>query len=270
MVVIRHKKGENNLTIYNSSSYETAVSTVELERTKTTSADSTLVFGCAKADDGAYENNAVGNIYWCKIWYGDLGDKVCQDLASWVHESVDLEVCGFKKYYLSQNSSKRCNMTLLATHLLSHARKFNTTNTNAGGWADAYLNEFLNTRMYESMPCQIKAILQQVSVASSVGKQSTEISNSDCYLAIPAIIELSNESAYNKEPYVYEGTTISYMTSTDARKRAYLDGTYASYFTRSPNAGYSAAYIWQINASGEPYGFTGANNNAGVLLEISF
>ena len=267
MIVIRHKKGENNLIIYNSNLDSLEISTVELTSSKSFTSDSTLVFGCAKADDGAYENHAVGEVYWAKIWYTDLGEKACEKLVGWTHEDVAMEVCGTKKYYLTENASKRCSFTLLATHLLERGRVYNSTDTNVGGWENSTLNNFLNTRLYESMSDQMKLLIKQVTVASSIGNKSTEISTSECYVTIPALIEVSNT---DEEPYVSEGTTISYMTGSEVRKRAYVDGDYAQYWLRSPNT-YNAKYIWTVDSNGDLQGYVNPSyNKHGVLIEISF
>jgi len=268
MIVIRHKKGEYGLTIYNSN-MSGSLTTVNLTKTRETIANSTLVFGCMKADDGAYENYAIGNINWSKVWYKDLGDEACRNLVGWIHETVDMEVCGFKKYYLTENPSKRCTFTLLASNLLDHTYMWNSNGTNAGGWKSATLNAHLNNRLYNSLMPQMKALIKQVSVQSSIGSQSTEISSSDCYITIPAIIELCNESSVNIDPYIYEGSTISYMISESVRKRAFKDGDYASYWTRSPNISYSSSYIYQIDANGKAYGFGTPKTASGVLIEIS-
>ena len=269
MIVIRRTKGSNTITIYNSNLDSTEISIDELTSARNPIIDSTLVFGCLKADDGAYENYAVGDIHWCKVWYKDLGDKACRELAGWTHENISLEICGFKKYYLTDNPSKRCSFSLLATHLLERARVFNSTNTNVGGWASSELNAFLNSRFYNAVPTQIKSLLKQVTVSSSIGNKSTEVSSSECYVTIPAAIEMSNESAVNKEPYTSEGSTISYMTSDSMRKRSYVDGDYAYYWLRSPNVAY-ASYIYQVDADGKLYGFANAYNTSGILIEISF
>lgn len=269
MIVIRHKKGDNNLTVYNSKLDTLNVEKVELPRNRETIANSTLVFGCAKADDGAFENNAIGDVNWCKIWYEDLGDAVCNKLASWTHEEINLEVCSKKKYYLSDNPSKRCSFSLLATHLLERQRSFNPNNTNVGGWANAELNKFLNARMYDALPTQMKSLIKRVNVSSSIGQGSNEVSTSACYIYVPAAIEMTNESMFNAEPYIYEGSTISYMISNDMRKRKYDNNTYANYWLRSPNASY-ANYVYQVDNNGAMYGFANAYNSAGVLIEISF
>ena len=267
IVVIRHKKGDNNLTIYKSNLDGNVVQKAELVRTKTTIGTGSLVFGCARADDGIYENHAIGNINWAKIWFADLGDDVCRDLAMWTHESITLEACGFRKYYLSNNTSKRCSFSLLASHLLGRTKKWNISNSNAGGWANSELNMSLNTRLYNAMPTQIRALLKKVIVYSSVGQMSSELSTSDCYITIPALIEV--DPYQNYEPYNSEGTTISYLSTNASRKRAFDGGDYSAYWLRSPNVGY-ANYIWRVEADGQTQGITNATGNLGVLIELSF
>lgn len=267
IIVIRHKKGDNNLTIYKSNLDGNDVQSVELTRTKSTIGDCPLVFGCARADDGYYENHAIGNINWAKVWFADLGDDVCKNLAIWTHESITLEACGFRKYYLSDNTSKRCSFSLLASHLLGRAKAWNASNTNAGGWANSSLNKSLNERLYNAMPTQIKALLKKVIVYSSVGQMSSELSSSDCYITIPALIEV--DPTQTIEPYNSEGTSISYLNTNESRKRSFDDGDYNAYWLRSPNVGY-ANYIWRVEADGQTQGITNAQTALGVLIEISF
>ena len=267
MIVIRHIKGDNNLYIYNSALDTDEVATITFERTKQTSGTNTLVFGCARADDGFYENYAIGNINWCKIWYKDLGDSVCHDLAMWVHEKITLESCGFRKYYLSDNSSKRCSFSLLATHLLGIKKKYGSLNSNTGGWGSSELNTSLNSRLYNAMPTQIKSLLKKVKVPSSIGNKSTEVETSDCYITIPSLIEVNPTMTI--EPYVNEGTSISYLTTNESRKRAYDSGDYDAYWLRSPNVSYTN-YVWCINNDGSPYAYNIPYNEAAILIEISF
>ena len=267
IIVIRHKKGDNNLTIYKSNLDGNNVVTTELTRTKSTTGAGTLVFGCAKADDGIYENHAIGNINWAKIWYRDLGDDACRLLAEWTHESIKLEACGFRKYYLSDNTSKRCSFSLLASHLLGRTKRWNNSNTNTGGWAASLLNANLNSRLYNAMPTQIKLLLKKVIVYSSIGNKSSELESSDCYITIPSLIEV--DSAMNSEPYNSEGSAISYLNTNESRKRAFDGGNYAEYWLRSPNVNYDN-YIWRVGEDGYPQSITNATSSLGVLIEISF
>jgi hypothetical protein len=267
VIVIRHKKGDNNLTIYKSNLDGNAVVSTELIRTKSTIGNGTLVFGCARADDGIYENHAIGNVNWAKVWFADLGDDVCKNLAMWTHESIALEACGFRKYYLSDNTSKRCSFSLLASHLLGRTKRWSTSNSNAGGWANSELNASLNERLYNAMPTQIKQLLKKVIVYSSIGQMSMELSSSNCYITIPALIEV--DPTQTSEPYNSEGVSISYLSTNDSRKRAFDGGDYNAYWLRTPNAGYSN-YVWRVEADGQTQGITNATTSLGVLIEISF
>lgn len=267
VIVVRHTKGSNNTTIYKSNLDGDDIVSTELVRSKSSIGTSTLVFGCAKADDGRYENHAIGNVNWAKVWFADLGDDVCRSLAIWPHESISLEACGFRKYYLSNNTSKRCSFSLLASHLLGRPKKWNNTNVNTGGFAASALNASLNTRLYNAMPTQIKSLLKQVIVYSSAGQKSSELVASDCYITIPSIVEVS--SGINTEPYNSEGVAISYMTDNNSRKRAYDGGDYSGYWLRSPNADY-ANYIWRVEPDGSTQGITNATSEYGILIEISF
>ena len=267
IVVIRHMKGENNLMLYRANLSGDTQVVVELDRTKSTVGDSPLVFGCSRADDGIYENYAIGNIYWCKLWHADLGDDICRSLSVWPREEVVLEACGFRKYYLSENASKRCSFSMLAANLLSYEMPWGTSNSNVGGWADAALNKTLNTRLYNAFPKQIRAIIKQVKIPSSIGGKSTEVDTSDCYITIPAAIEV--DPTMTTEPYINEGTSIPYMSTNDTRKRVNSNGEYGRYFLRSPNVT-SDSYVYRVNADGSMYGFVIPYYTAGILIEISF
>ena len=266
MLIIRHCKGKNNLWIYNSNLDADEPVMLEFTRSKTTIADSTLVFGASKADDGLFENYAIGNIHWCKLWYTDLGDDVCKKLAGWTHEKLSFHVCGFKRYYLSDNPSRRCSFSLLASHLLERDRRLTNTQSNAGGWATMQLNALLNKRLYNALPTQWRALIKKVTVSSSIGSKSTEISTSECYVTIPSCIEV--DSTMTTEPYINEGSSISYMTTNDMRKRAYDGGDYHAYWLRSPNISYTN-YMYQVDADGNLYGYHYPNYTSGVLIEIS-
>nr|DAQ07486.1 MAG TPA: hypothetical protein [Caudoviricetes sp.] len=273
MVVFRYNKDENNIKVYFSNFDGDEPVMVELTRNKSTIIDSTLVFGCSKADDGAYENYALGNIYWSKVWYKDLGDEACKKLAGWTHENITLEVCGFKRYYLSNEPSKRCLFGLLATHLLDRNMSFNKIGDGSGGWTESNLNKLLNSRFYNSMPINIKLLVKQVTINSSIRRGSTETSASQCYVSIPSAFEVDGvNQETNKEPYTSEGSTISYMISNDARKRTYTDGTSGTYWLRSVNINpsNSSTYVYRVNVQGGLDGFNGATSKYGVLIEISF
>ena len=264
MVVLRHTKGDNNLYIYSANTYGSTIQSTSISRTRVTKTDATLVFGCAKADDGAYESYANGTVYWAKLWYADLGDSACQQLAAWTHEDVTYEMCGTKKYYLSDGSNKRCAMTFLQTTTLGPKMTLNSSSgTNTGGWEATTIRTYLDNRLPAALPIGWQQLIKTVKVSSSAGNKSSEIVTADSKFFIPSAVELS--SSMTGEPYVYEGSTISYMTTNASRACTDPDGNATSYSTRSPNVQY-ASYFYSVGEGGELYGYTSPTENNGVRL----
>ena len=267
MLVLRHVKGENGLHIYSSNMFSDASGYQEIDRSRTTKTNATLVFGCSKADDGAYENYATGSVYWAKVWYADLGEDACRELASWVHSTMTFEMAGFKRYYLSNNASKRCAMTFLATELLDKDMPMDNVQNNSGGWAKpTTLNTYLNNRLYKAMPIGWRQLVQKVRVPGNIGGQSTEIAYANCYFYVPSAIEL--DSTLTNEPYIYEGSAIDFITTNDTRRRRTPDGTIAAYWTRSPNREYNGYYN-AVNTNGNIYGYYYPTDKNYVLVEFS-
>ena len=250
MLVLRHVKGENGLHVYTSNTSASNTSYIELSGVHPVTHTGSLVFGCNKASDGTYEKHAAGTIYWSKVWYADLGDETCANLACWPREQMTFEMCGFKRNYLSDGSSKRSSMTFLASGVLSSEAQYGSNSKNSGGWAQSALNAYLNNRIYNAFPIKWKQLIKQVQVKSSVGNKSTEISKSDCYIYIPSVYEI--HEGKSGEPYYSEASpasTIDYMSSDAARVCYDKHGNAVQYWTRSPNVDYDYA-IHTINTIG--------------------
>ena len=277
MIVIRHKKGDTNLTVYSSNLNATEVEISSLASKEFTSA-TTLMFGCEKQTSTIFANYASGKIHWAKIWYKDLGEDICKKLALWTHENIGLNVDGFNRYYLADNPDGMCVFSLVGSHLLERTRQYNSTDTNVGGWANSELNKFLNDRLYNAIPTQIRSLIKSVVVWSSIGggstaTPSTELSSSNCYITIPSVKDvdgINTSGVANSDPYNSESfAPISTFSSVDARKRAFDNGDYNDYWLRSPTINYPR-YIWRVEADGSMYSISPANTKYGVLIEISF
>ena len=266
MCVIRHIKGETGIHVYGSNLSGSASTYIELTKNRATSTDATLVFGCSKADDGAYEDYATGTVYWSKLWYADLGDKACKELVTWTHESMEFEMCGFKRYYLSDNASKRTSMTFLAKSLLAQEKALGTQSTNTGGYAKCTLPTYLNSRVYNGLDIQWKQLVKNVKINSSIGDMSTEISSIASYIYIPSVYEL--DSTMSREPYVYEGSPITYMTTNATRICKTSDGVATAYWTRSPNVDYNG-YYYRVEPEGTLSGYYYAYSTNGIRIMYS-
>ena len=258
MLVIRHIKGEKSLHVYASDVQKNSSYYIELDGAQSMTHNVSLVFGCSKLEDNSYEQYASGVVYWSKVWYADLGSEICTQIACWPHETMQFEVCcesngTLKRNYLSDNSGTRSSLTLISSTVLSHPVIMSSASTTSGGWASFSLNAYLNNRVYKAISSKWRQLIQRVKVKSSMGNKSTEITNSDCYIFVPAVAEL--DTSMTSEPYTSEGTIISHFTSNTSRICYTADGEAVQYWTRSPNVGYEN-YIYRINNSGASQGIT--------------
>lgn len=292
MLVIRHKKGDNNLYVYTSNlDYSNFISSTITKTTTTHSDNATLIFGAAKMDSGRLTSYCVGDINWCKVWYKDLGEEICGKLVGWTHEEITLGVSGFYRYPLFDDGSKETTISLVGSHLLERTMVYNNTvngyNTNKGGWAESDLNKFLNTRFYESIPVQIKLLLKKMRVLSTIGQKSSEVSESGCYITIPSVYDVDSKMTDYKIELYDGASTIASMSSQQSRRREFRYGfnnsnidAYESYWLRSPEftETYSTNYyVWCVNENyqtdtnkGTLSSINTPSSHRGVLIEISF
>ena len=258
IVVIRHVKGENALHIYSSNTSSNAIVYNNIKVDGEMDHNRPLVFGCYLDNGDNKSQYGAGTIYWSKVWYADLGDSVCRELACWPHETLKLSACydamdefgnqSAKTYLLSDGSYKRSSISFIASNALTSPKQYNSQSGNDGGWATSSLREYLNSRIYNAIPLKWRQLLKNVVVSSTEGNGSNTITSSNCYVFAPSISEIY--PAINYAPYVNEGTIISHMTLASNRKCYNASGTSVTYWTRSPYTGSSGIYIYTIDTNG--------------------
>jgi hypothetical protein len=268
MLIIRHSKGDNALHIYASNVTGDTIQTTTLQGIHPMIHDVSLVFGCNKMDDGAYEHHAKGTVYWSKVWYADLGDDICSRLASWPHETMKFEACFEtngqpKRYYISEGKGSRSSITFIASTLMTRSMPMNSQSVSGGSWGTYKLKSYLDSRFYGAFNDQWKQLIKQVDVKAATNGTSTAnttITKSHCYIFVPSIAELV---AFNA-PWGgadYEGTQISHFSTQNSRICQTSDGVARYYWTRSPYLSYSSHYMYYIYDSGS-YGNVSMNSSS--------
>ena len=283
MLVIRHVAGESDIHVYKSNlSGNTVAYTVVQNDSRDyfTPITRSLVFGCAINLLGKPLSYAKGTIHWAKVWYGDLGHNICSDLAKFTKEQISTQMCGYDRKILADGTGYGA-LSFLATHALRHKSKMKDGATTgvegtAGGWNVTVAKQWLNNRFYNGLPLWVKQLIKQVRVDYLVGGDSTATGSCDCYVFLPSATSLSNSSPYNDETYKKEESIvsgnkcISYMTSSDARKRTNHLGEPVKYWTRSVymnNKSYFV-YVKDANDPGDLYAFTTSNTELCLVIEF--
>jgi len=245
MLVIRHVKGDSNLYVYCSNAENDNLNGVitksVMENTLGVSHNSTLVFGCAKTDDGYYENNAIGTIYWSKLWYADLGESTCEELAAYPHEEFNLVAADQRRFYLADVSNKRSSITFVADKPLWNPLAM-TTGSYSQSWLEDDLNKYLNDKVYRGFSIQWRQLLKNCIVKSLGGRTSTDLVETTGYVIVPAASDMgatdSNGNSLMASPYIDEISPVNNCLSlfTDATSRIlyHENGKAVDYWLRTP------------------------------------
>lgn len=261
MLVIRHIKGDKNLYVYGSNAENdtnnSVITKAVMENTLDVNHNSTIVFGCARSDDGFYENKAVGTVYWSKLWYADLGEAACEELAAYPHEKMNLIVADQRRFYLSDISNKRSSITFVADKPLWNPLSM-TKGSYSKSWLESELNAYLNDKVYRGFPIQWRQLLKKCIVKSLGGKTSTNLVEDNSYIIIPAASDMgatdSSGNSLTASPYIDEISPANSCLSLFTDKTSRLlyhenDGEKAvDYWLRTPcNKGPS----WQFSVTNE-------------------
>ncbi len=248
LVVIRKHKGDSNLYIYASNTAGLTQTSSTLKNTLSSICDAPLTFGANIWSDGYTDSYGKGTIYWAKLWMDDLGDAICKDIASWTREVVTMKASGIQSSSAPLGSTFRLfktpegkwvNCCFLAKDLLFITRSISIDSVyNTGGWKATDIRQWLNTRVYNGLPLQWKALAQKIEVKSTDGKYSHALTEppAEDYIFIPSAREVSTSYAASNGLGLESEGTITYFTTDASRVKKLDDGVGAAsgWHLRSP------------------------------------
>jgi hypothetical protein len=204
MIVLRHESGSRNVTAYISRVGEMQIGSAVLSKTVDTVTDCTLILGAAKSDAGVFENYAKGILHSCQIWYGDLGDTVCQQIASWPRETYKLEAGTFGAYKLASDETQRSNIDFIFASGLSPLHAMNSKATNVGGYPASSMHQWMTQRVLPALPLTFRSIAETCRIKCMLYVDGTnyELETLDAKVFLPSFMDLDSAQ---REPQVYEG-----------------------------------------------------------------
>jgi hypothetical protein len=303
IIVVQHKKGQQGLTIY----YQERNSQVQMTTINFSATLISNVFSNSSLYFGAIETNAsepaygYGEINYCKIWYGDLGENECKKIASWTYEIRNFTLGSYRGYrgynQETQGVGDSISFTFVDTNLLDVTYPFDNINV-LGGFKYSEIRKFLNTTVYKGMNPKWRSIIKLVEVNSRKGgskdglllptdKDScvlfpgdkdtknddntlnmSDIIPSMNYLFTPSYFEIDSSSAgssYANE--VLNDTTKFFRTFTAQETRAKTISSWLDPKTKTP---LNWCWLTRTPASGQTYRVFGVNYTGAVASSGSY
>lgn len=207
IIVIRHEKGSQLMQIMTNGttggSYNKEITNLVMYRTTFTPSDVHLAFGGVPFAGNTWDYYAKGWIHWCKIWYDDLGNTVCERIANWPHETWRMEFCGAERYRLTGGTAQKCAASFVANSLSYLSYAFGNREL---GWGNSPIRNFLNDRCFAALPTEWQVIIRAVMIPAIVGEtNSSTIEYSEDKIYIPSYSEYYSTStaAYLSEGSLY-------------------------------------------------------------------
>jgi hypothetical protein len=252
-------------------------------KSKTPTLPKTLVNGTAYDVKGGkcLVNGTVYNILKGRTLIGGTGYDIALSSAGTkietlnVGQSVYANVGGVRKEFIVVHQGKpsslyddSCNGTWLLMKDIYENRQWNSSDSNV--YETSTVNTYLNGPFLGLFDSNIQGIIKQVKIPYRKGGGSGTDQSGANGLSAKIFLLSGYEVGWttsNHELFPQDGAKLSYFesgTGTSANKKriAYLDGSVAIWWLRSPNIGYTDG-VWRISAGGS-YDYNNASRSYGI------
>ena len=255
MIVLRHLAGEKTLHVYFSQKNKSEILYTKLEALQEPTDALSLVFGCRKNGANSYGSYAKGTVYWSKLWYADLGDNACRELAAWPHEEMKMESCSLNGSTPPYTHAGGANaLTLLASTLMSEPKEMGANYTNKGGWSAQPLRTYLENRVYNGIKREYKELVKLANVKAGywdADQHSSSIVDTKVvpgHVFLPAVLEMDKSKTTDIVAAKEVDGTFDIMTENSMRICNTPNGNPAAYWLRSIDRN-SSQYFYYVTTS---------------------
>ena len=162
-------------------------------------------------------------------------------------------------------------MAFELVEILPTTRQMNSTNTNAGGWAESLLRKNLNglegstVNILSTLPADLQEVLEEVQIKSANGGSTnyTGITESANKLFLLSMAEVFSTTTAQ---YLEEGSRWQYYAQNDtaSARIKYRSGSASTWWLRSPYASSTYGFNFVLSTG------TGNGNSAHTSYGVSF
>lgn len=259
IVVIRKVSGDNNLYIYSSNKMSESISEAILSGAFLSAAgdgaasykNAPLAFG-AHATATSVSLACKGIIYWSKLWYGDIGEDACRELASWPHEQLTFAASGkdsddlYNLYVDSTADIAASHCCFISKGLLGAVHTFSTSGEDVSGWANSDIRTWIANRVYKALPSQWQMLIAKAKLMS-VCTDGSSVETND-YVWMPSSGDLGDSGQ----------SDVAFAIFSDNASRVKISPITcepAGYYTRTCVPGTSSYhYVRGVEVSGQIQG----------------
>ena len=167
--------------------------------------------------------------------------------------TADVEIIAFDHDDLADGSGK-APITFFCKDLPNYTIRFNSTNSNIGGWEASEARSICNGDLYNSFPSELKSIIKPIYKLSDGGSENVTLVKTTDYVWFASYDELALPETKNNLSGQGEVYSLTFSDDKESRKKYLDDGTTAGYLTRSSyvNAN-SSGMVWRVTNSGGCY-----------------
>ena len=211
-------------------------------------------------DSWATIQNAVQTGNTSKYNVGDTKNVDLGELGTHTVRIANMSECTN-----GETSETACGFVVEFADIIT-TQKFNSTNTNEGGWKDSELRTYVNGTIYDSLPSKLQRIVATTKVISGHGSTSGETNfETQDKLYLLNAQEVWNGNSYDTsvgttkqlDYYKNQGVT----TSSYAGSIKQYSGKNLTWWLRSAHSNY-ISYFLSVSTIGWSYGY--ANSSSGV------
>lgn len=192
-----------------------------------------------------------------------------------IGSTIKLKVNGSAKDFIVVHQGKpssvyddSCNGTWLLMKDIYESRQWHSSNTN--DYANSTIHSYLNSTFLNLFESNIKNAIKQVKLPYRKGSgTSTTVTSGSNGLSAKIFLLSATETSFNFSSYMPsgEGAELAYFkgcadNSSDSKRVAYLNGSAAYWWLRSPYCNYSSSAL-RVRADGDWY-LGSCSNSSGV------